>query len=159
MPVDRPPVPASSSDAHVATLFVHANVFLRLLTGDVPEQAEAADALLARAERGEVRLVTSVLVVAEVVWTLRSFYKRTKEQVRGVVLALCYTPGLEVEDADGIVQAAEWHLDLNVDFADAYHAAWMRSRGLTDVSTFNEKHMGRFEHLAVRVPGAGSDES
>ena len=105
MPVDRAPVPLGS-EAPPVTLFVDANVFLRLLTNDVPEQAKAADVLLAQAERGEVRLFSSVLVVAEVVWTPRSFYKRSKEQVRETVLALCHTPGLEVEDADGLVQAA-----------------------------------------------------
>ena len=156
MPVDRPPKPASAADPAVTTLFVDANVFLRLLTNDVPLQAEACDALLAGAERGEVRLITSVLVVAEVVWTLGSFYKLGKEQVRDAVLALCHTPGLTVEDSDGLVQAAEWHAELNVDFADAYHATSMRAQGIADVSTFNEKHFRRFDHLTVHVPGTES---
>jgi predicted nucleic acid-binding protein len=157
MPVDRPPAapvtgesPASSGES--GALFVDANVFLRLLTDDVPEQAAACDALLARAERGEVRLVTSVLVIAEVVWTLRSFYKQSRDQVRGAVLAICHTPGLDVEDAEALVQAAEWHAELKVDFADAYHAAWMQARGLSEVSTFNAKHFRRFEGVDVRVP-------
>ena len=133
-------------------MFVDANVFLRYLTDDVPEQADAVEAFLDRAAAGDLRLVTSALVVAEVVWTLGSFYKRTKEQVRDAVLALCHTPGLAVEDADGLVQAAEWHAEINVDFADAYHAAWMQARGLTEVATFNLKHFRRFDGLDAREP-------
>lgn len=153
MPTDRPPVPGPTArTADDSAVFVDANVFLRYLTNDVPEQADAVEALLARAVDGETALVTSVLVVAEVVWTLGSFYKRSKAQVRDAVLALCHTPGLDVEDADSLVQAAEWHVDLNVDFADAYHAAWMRARGLTEARTFNLKHFQRFSDLNASRP-------
>ena len=152
MPTDRPPASASTIPAPEAPVFVDANVFLRYLTNDIPEQADAVEAFLDRAASGEIQLVTSVLVIAEVVWTLGSFYKRTKEQVRDAVLALCHTPGLTVEDADGLVQAAEWHAEKNVDFADAYHAAWMGSRGLTDVRTFNLKHFRRFDALNTDSP-------
>ena len=146
MPIDRPP--AGGPARAPATVFADANVFLRYLTNDVPDQADRVEVLLDRAAAGEVRLVTSVLVVAEVVWTLGSFYKRSKEQVRDAVLALCHTPGLAVEDADGLVQAAEWHAEKNVDFADAYHAAWMQARGIAEVATFNLKHFRRFDALS-----------
>ena len=157
MPTDRPPASASSVPAPEASgaetpVFVDANVFLRYLTNDVPEQADAVEACLERAASGQIRLATSVLVVAEVVSTLGSFYKRTKDQVRDAVLALCHTPGLDVEDADGLVQAAEWHAEKNVDFADAYHAAWMQGRGLTEAATFNLKHFRRFDGLDVNEP-------
>ncbi len=149
MPTDpRPGVRASIE----GSLFVDANVFLRYLTNDVAEQADRVEALLDRAARGEVHLATSVLVVAEVVWTLGSFYKRPRGAIRDAVLALCHTPGLDVEDADLLVQAAEWHAEKNVDFADAYHVAWARARGLTEVCTFNLKHFRRFEELSAREP-------
>ena len=157
MPTDRPPAsattgPTPEASGEAGPVFVDANVFLRYLTDDVPEQADAVEAFLDRAASGELRLVTSVLVVAEVVWTLGSFYKRSKDQVRDAVLALCHTPGLDVEDADGLVQAAEWHAETNVDFADAYHAAWTQSHGLTRVATFNLKHVRRFDGLDAREP-------
>ena len=155
MPTDRPPTSASATaetgEAR-GPIFVDTNVFLRYLTDDVPEQADRVQTLFDRAEAGDVRLVTSVLVIAEVVWTLGSFYGRTKPQVRDAVLVLCHVPGLDVEDADGLVQAAEWHAEKNVDFADAYHATWALARGLTDVATFNLKHFQRFDGLDAREP-------
>jgi predicted nucleic acid-binding protein len=39
--------------------FVDANVFLRYLTNDDPEKADRVEALLSRAARGEIRLITS----------------------------------------------------------------------------------------------------
>lgn len=53
--------------------FVDTNLFLRYLTDDVPEQAQAVERLLGQAAAGEIILVTSGLVVAELVWTMESF--------------------------------------------------------------------------------------
>lgn len=130
--------------------FVDTNVFLRYLTDDVPAQADAVDVLLARAEAGVVELVTTPLAVAEVVWTLESYYGLAKEAVAERVLALLNTPGLEVEDADLLTQAAVWYAEKNVDFIDAYHGAWMRARGLAGAYTFDGKHFGRFGHVEIR---------
>jgi len=152
MATDRPPLAPAGPGASRRQIFVDANVFLRYLTDDIPDQADAVQALLDRAASGEIRLVTSVLVVAEVVWTLSSFYKRSRSDVRDAVLALCHTPGLDVEDADALVQAAEWHVEKNVDFADAYHAAWVASRGIGEVATFNLKHFRRFAGLSAGKP-------
>ncbi|MGQ9849984.1 MAG: hypothetical protein ACUVSU_08040 [Aggregatilineaceae bacterium] len=49
------------------TLFADTNLFLRYLTNDVPEQADAVERLLRRAAAGELRLMTSALVVGEII--------------------------------------------------------------------------------------------
>ena len=131
------------------TVLVDTNVFLRILTNDIPDQAERALALFDRAAMGEVRLVAPLLVVCEVAWTLGRTYKRSKREVARVVLSICHTPGLSVEDADGLVQAAEWHAEKNVDFADAYHVVRGLALGAAAVATFNEKHFRRFDHLPL----------
>jgi hypothetical protein len=51
----------------------------------------------------------SSLVIAELVWTLESFYGLTREAVK--VLAILNTPGLEVADGDRVLQAIVWHAD------------------------------------------------
>ena len=131
--------------------FVDTNLFLRYITNDIPEQADAVEKLLDQAEAGELLLTTNRLVIAEIVWTLESFYKRTKSEVRDAVLALLNTPGLEVEAADELLQAAVWYEEKNVDFIDACIAAELRARGPGSVYTFNRKHFIRFD-LDVRTP-------
>ena len=125
--------------------FVDTNLFLRYITNDIPEQADAVERLLDQAEAGELLLTTNRLVIAEIVWTLESFYKRTKSEVRDAVLALLNTPGLEVEAADELLQAAVWYEEKNVDFIDACIAAEVSARGPKSVYTFNRKHFTRFE--------------
>ncbi len=132
--------------------FIDTNLFLRFLTNDVPEQADAVEVLLQRAEAGKLILLTNRLVIAELVWTLESFYKKTKVDVRDAVLALLNTPGLEVESYDQILQAAVWYAEKNVDFIDACIAAQLFEAGPETIYTFNRKHFGRFTHLEVRAP-------
>ncbi len=56
------------------TASVDTNVFIRYLTDDDREKADRVEALLSRAAKGEIRLVTTELVIAEVVWVLESSY-------------------------------------------------------------------------------------
>jgi predicted nucleic acid-binding protein len=63
-------------------IFADTNLFLRYLTNDVPTQADAFEKLLIDASQGKIQLVTSPLVIAEIVWTLKSYYRLTKSEVR-----------------------------------------------------------------------------
>jgi predicted nucleic acid-binding protein len=55
------------------TVFADTDLFLRYLKDDVPAQADLVEALLRRAANGLVTLVTTSLVIAEIVWTLEIF--------------------------------------------------------------------------------------
>ena len=134
------------------TVFLDTNIFLRYLTNDLPQQADAAEALLLKAETGELKLITSSLVVAEIVWTLTSYYRLPKDDIRQKILAILNTPGLEVEGSRLILQAVNWYAEKNVDFLDAYNASWLVEKGIEKVYTFDQKHFQRFEGLMVRTP-------
>ena len=133
-------------------VFVDTNVFLRYLTNDVPKQADAVERLLRRAGAGEVVLVTGILVIAEIVWTLESFYKLSRVDIQEKVRAIINTPGLEVYERIVISQAVSDYVDRNVDFVDAFNASWMLAQGIRAVQTFDRRHFSRFESLEVREP-------
>lgn len=135
------------------TYFVDTNLFLRFLTNDVPAQADKVEALLRRAAKGEIHLVTTSLVIAEIVWTLESFYQVPKSEIQDKILAILNTPGLEVEGADLLLQAAVMYAEKNVDFIDAYSATWMMQHDVDMVITFDQKHFNRFEGISAQLPG------
>jgi len=137
-------------------IFADANLFLRYLTNDVPEQADAVEQLLRHAAAGGLVLVTNPLVMAEIVWTLETFYQLPRSDIKDKVLAILNTPGLDVVDGELILQAMTWYTEKNVDFIDAYNAAWMRSLGLKIACTFDRKPFSRLEGITVLVPGANS---
>jgi predicted nucleic-acid-binding protein len=134
------------------TCFADTNLFLRFLTNDVPAQADQVETLLQRAGKGEVTLVTTELVIAEIVWTLESYYQVPKSEIQDKVLAILNTPGLEVEGAGLLLQAAVMYAEKNVDFIDAYNAAWMMKQDVEKAYTFDQKHFNRFDGLTVLLP-------
>ena len=126
-------------------LWVDANVLLRFLTGEPKELAGNAASLMGRAESGEVTLVVSPLVVAEVVWVLKSFYRHSLEDIAGVLVPLMSADGVEVEDRETLAQAIELARDKNVDFVDAALALHAARRG-EPVCSFD----GDFKRLPVQ---------
>jgi uncharacterized protein len=134
-------------------IFADTNLFLRYLTNDVPAQADAVENLLRRAGQKQVELVTTSLVIAEIVWTLESFYNLPREDIQAKVFAILHTPGLQVTDSDLVSHAVAWYAAKNVDFIDAYNAAWMLREGIDRAYTFDQKHFRRFEGITAEMPG------
>jgi predicted nucleic acid-binding protein len=133
-------------------VFADTNLFLRYLTNDIPKLADAFERILIQARNGEVILVVNSLVIAEIVWTLESYYSLEPSDVQEKVLAILNTPGVEIGDGDIVVQAILWHVEKGVDFIDAYNAAWMVDGGINTIVTFDRKHFSRFEDVKVVVP-------
>ena len=134
-------------------VFVDTNLFLRYLTNDVPDQADAVEELLRRAAAGNIMLVTNSLVLAEIIWTLESFYALSKRAIHEKVLAILNTPGLEVIEVGLVLQAITWYVKQNVDFIDAYNVAWLLDQDMNIAYTFDRKHFTRLPDVTVRIPG------
>jgi len=128
----------------VTRYWVDANVLLRFLTGEPAELAEKAARLMARAEGGEVVIVLPALVVAEVIWVLKSFYRRSLQEIAGVVIPLMAADGIEAEDRDLLIRALELAREKNVDFVDAV-LALQAARSGEPVCSFD----GDFKRLPV----------
>lgn len=136
----------------MAEFFIDTNIFLRFLTNDIPEQAQAVEEILKQTNKGEIVLHTSVLALAEIVWSLESYYGLPREEIRDKVIAILNTPGLQVEEADSLAQAITIYAELNIDFIDAYNAVWMKDHGLSKVITFDTKHFNRIPRVNAFTP-------
>lgn len=121
---------------------VDANVLLRFLTGEPEPMAARAARLMQQAESGEAMLVLSPLVVAEMVWVLKSFYRRSYEEIARVLVPLLSADGVETEDRELLIRALELARDKNGDFSDAVLALQADRHGET-VCTFDESDFKR----------------
>ena len=129
-------------------VWADANLILRLLTGKPTEQADQAEALMLRAERGEVRLWICSIVVAEVVWVLTSAYGFSTTASAEAVLGFLSCDGLIVDEGPVVLASLQTMTETSVDFADAYLAVRARLSGLP-VASFDRD----FDRLGVeRVP-------
>lgn len=115
------------------TAFLDANVLVRHLTGDPPEQAERATRYLRDADE----LLLPDLILAEVAYVLESFYETPRAQVAATLRAVLAFPAIRVIDADLLQRAIELYDLLRLDFADAYLVASAERTGIGVVVSFN----------------------
>lgn len=138
----------------MSRLWLDANVALRFLTGEPEEMARESKDLMGRAERGEVTLVVADLVMAEVVWVLRSFYRHPMDRIRDTLSAFAAAPGIEAERSEVVTEALDLAADKNVDFVDAYLALRAAGSGET-VCTFDSTDFKRLPGDWTRPASAG----
>lgn len=100
--------------------FVDTNIFLRFLLADQKRQYSLAKKLFQKAEKGKVFLWTTDVVILEIVWTLKSFYKLKPKTIQYQVSSLIALENLKVKNKDLLLQALDYFAAKNVDFGDAY---------------------------------------
>ena len=118
--------------------FVDTNVFLRYLTKDDPSKYERCRAMFKRALEGEITIATSGLVIAELIWTLLSYYKVPKAEVIEKVSVILGTENLFLPDKDILADALVLYAGKNIDFIDAYNAVFMKYQGLREIYSYDE---------------------
>ena len=78
----------------------------------------------------------ATLVLAEVVWVLKSFYKHPMARISDVLVPLITAEGIAAEEPDVAVGALHLAATTGVDFADAYLALRSQRSG-EPVCTFD----------------------
>ena len=133
--------------------YIDANVFLRFLTRDVPEKAERVKALLEQCQRGEVELVTSEAVIAELVYVLSSakVYKLPRETVGAALLPLMSLKGLKLPNRAVLVRALELYVATPLDFVDALAVAEMEHRQIGEIYSY-DRHFDRIPGITRLEP-------
>ena len=132
--------------------FVDTNLFIRYLTNDDQEKADRVEKLLDSAAAGEVVLVTTEMVIAEVVWVLEASYLLKAGDVVPLVRGILATPGLEVINGNLVARALEYYEGQNIDFVDGYIAAVMEKQGISELYSFDKKHISRLKMVTRKEP-------
>lgn len=132
--------------------FVDTNLFIRYLTNDDPVKADRVEKLLDDAARGDIALVTTEMVMAEVVWVLESAYGLKNIDVAPLIRGILATPGLEVINAPLVSRGLEFYETHKIDFIDGYIAAVMEKQGITELYSFDRKHVSRLETIIRKEP-------
>lgn len=116
--------------------WVDANVIVQFLTKDSPALSPRSLQLFRRAAEGELVLRVTLLVVAEVVWVLGSFYRWPRSEIADGISGFFAGDGLDVEDLDLVLRALQVMSASNVSFVDAYLAESAR-RARAPVASFD----------------------
>ncbi|HPL49045.1 MAG TPA: PIN domain-containing protein [Smithella sp.] len=129
------------------TCFVDTNLFVRYLTDDDADKADRFEALLSNASEGKVQLVTSDLVLVELIWVLESSYNMKPAEITPMIRAIMATPGMEVINGELMAGALDHYEGKNIDIVDGHIAALMKKLNIIDVYSFDRKHLSRIGDL------------
>ena len=119
--------------------FLDTNILLRHLTGDDETKARASFELLLRVERGEEVVVTSDLVIAETVFNLQSprQYDLSRERIRQLVEPIIALRGIRLPRKALYSRTFDLYCTNKISFVDAYNAAYMESRGINEIYSYD----------------------
>ena len=126
---------------------IDANVILRYLTNDIPDQAKQAEELLKRVEAGIEDVFLPDIILADIIWILDRYYKQTREDIREWITTILSLQGLTFSDKDMALNALDIYVDNKIDWSDAFTASQMLQRGITEIYSF-DKHFNRIEGIA-----------
>jgi len=133
------------------TLILDTNVIIRYLVNDVPNKADDCEKLFNDARAGKVRLFVSDICVAELVWTLKSYFHLDNEDIYGKTVAIINTPGFYFSDEALLLDAITRLKEKNVDFADAYNASLAARNGMK-ISSYDRDYRKFSDVTAVEPP-------
>ena len=131
--------------------FLDTNIFIRYLTDDDPEKADACEKIFRRAVAKEETYFTTDMVIAEIVWVLESFYKLPKNEVQDKVEKILNTPNLICPHKDLILSALILYSEKNIDYIDAYNALILKEKGIKELYSY-DKHYDRIDWLGRLEP-------
>lgn len=103
--------------------FLDSNIFLRPIVKDNPEKVRDCERLFEKIERGEIKVFTSNLILAEIIWVGKGFYKIKKEDLVGTVRGILDFKNLKIIDDFDSRKAIEIYEKYPVKFIDALIAS------------------------------------
>jgi len=128
------------------SFFIDTNIFLRFLTRDQEKQYQACRKLFFQAQKGKIKLITTSLVIFELIWTLISYYEDPKEKVVEKVLSLLDFPNLKVEHKTLLFEALLLWQRKNIDFNDAFNFIWAQNKKVEQIYSY-DKHFDRLSQI------------
>lgn len=126
--------------------FVDTNIVLRLVTADHGKEHQKCQQLFERAKAGKRQLVSSTLVIFELIWTLTSYYELPKRDIIEIVLGLLNARGLHIEHRDILYESLLVWDHTNVDFNDVFNYCWARKNNISMIYSY-DKHFDRLPEI------------
>lgn len=118
--------------------FIDTNIFIRFLTKDDNLKYDKCREIFKKAVEGKIEIATSSIVIAELIWTLLSYYKVTKADVIEKISIIVSTENLHIPDKNIIADALVLYGRKNIDYIDAYNAVFMKYHGFQEIYSYDE---------------------
>lgn len=119
--------------------FVDTNIFLRYLTRDDPDKAQACFRLFQQAQANQIALYSTEVVVAEVVYVLSSkkTYDLARDEIRARLHPLLSMNGLRLPYRQAVLRALDLYAAHHIDFEDALIVARMERQKIRELYSYD----------------------
>lgn len=120
--------------------FIDTNIFIRHLTRDDPQKAQACFELFKKAERNEIALTTTEAVITEVVYVLSSkrLYKLSRPEIRALLYPILSLKGFKFSNRKLYLAALDLYATTNLDFEDVVIVAQMERQKIKEIYTYDQ---------------------
>lgn len=130
---------------------IDANIILRFLTNDLPDQANRAGILLKKLEQRREKVFLPDLILADIIWVLEGYYKQPRERIRDLIITILSLPGLIFSNKDIAFNALDIYVENKIDWTDAFTASQMIAQGITEIFSF-DKHFDQIKGITRIEP-------
>jgi len=113
---------------------VDANIILRYLLADHPQQSSKAKQFLEKIEKGEENAIMTPLAVAEVVYVLESS-GASRKKISEALLRIISLRNLQIAQKRIFPEVFSVYRQKNIDFIDAYQAVFAQKFGIKSTIT------------------------
>ena len=119
--------------------FLDTKILLQHLAREDEQKAIGCRELLLRLERGEEVAVATDIVIFETVYILQSarHYGLSRSRIRQLLEPIIALRGLRLPRKALYARAFDLYNNSKVSFADAFNAAYLESRGMTEVYSYD----------------------
>ncbi len=129
---------------------IDTNVLVRYFAQDDTVHSPVARRFMQRDLSAEQRGHVSLVVLAELVWVLRSRYKAKRDEIISTLEALLVAPNVVVQDASAVWVALDDCRHANISVPDALIVAVNRLHGCEQTVTFDEQATRIADMTALR---------
>ncbi len=131
--------------------FLDTNILLRYFTRDDEEKAQHVLKLLKKVEKNEEKVITSPLVIFEVIFTLESYYKVPRAEIQKLVQPIFDLRGLRMDYREVFESALHLYSKKEISFADAFNICFTRKAGVGEIYTY-DTDFDRIEEIKRFAP-------
>ena len=117
---------------------IDANIVLRYLEADDPKLSPQAREIIAQAESGQIKLYLDEVTVAEVIWTLSSYYNHTHQEIFDKLFAFLSQKWVTSGRKRLVLETLKLFRNHNLSYIDCWLLAVCHKKKLT-LQSFDEK--------------------
>lgn len=120
-------------------VFVDTNYFVRLIENDVDSQVVEVKELFESGVNGKVKLCSSVIVLFEIYWLLKSFYGKKDIELQTILNKLVGMSYVEWQEREVLIAAVNRLRLHGGDLEDSYNMCWAREKEADIFASFDKK--------------------